>query len=102
MLAGTEPITQDAEEIAGIDALVSLFEIERASWRELIATYDTADLLSSIERQTPFGIMALPIWQTLQHVILHGMGHHTELARTLTEAGYTPNDIDFLTYSAAP
>lgn len=98
VIAGTPPSFLQAEEIADIDALVALFEIERHGWRELIATLDEETLLSSIERQSPFGTMVLPIWQTLQHVILHGMAHHTELARMLFEAGQSPGDIDFLFY----
>lgn len=98
VIAGTPPSFLQAEEIANIDALVALFEIERHGWRELIATLDEETLLSSIERQSPFGTMVLPIWQTLQHVILHGMAHHTELARMLSEAGQSPGDIDFLFY----
>lgn len=98
VITGTPPSFLQAEDIAGIDALVALFEIERQGWRELIATLDQATLLSSIERQSPFGTVVLPIWQTLQHVILHGMAHHTELARMLSEAGHSPDDIDFLFY----
>ena len=98
VIADTEPSFLEAEDIAGIDALVALFEIERTGWHDLIATFDVATLLEPIERQSPQGIMVLTIWQTLQHVILHGLGHHTELARMLTEAGHSPGDIDFLLY----
>ena len=98
VIAGTQPSFLAAEDIADIDALVALFEIERQGWRGLIATLDEEMLLSSIERQSPFGTVVLPIWQTLQHVILHGMTHHTELARMLSEAGHSPGDVDFLFY----
>jgi uncharacterized damage-inducible protein DinB len=101
VIADTEVSLLASGDIAGIDAFAALFEIEREGWHELIATFDAATLLGSIERQTPFGTMALPIWQTLQHVILHGMGHHTELARMLFEAGQLPGDIDFLWYQAS-
>jgi uncharacterized damage-inducible protein DinB len=90
-----------AKDMADIDALVALFEIERNGWRELVATFDAATLFETIERQSPFGTIVLTIWQTMQHVILHGMGHHTELARMLTEAGQSPNDIDFLFYQVS-
>lgn len=101
VIANTRPSLLRSEDIAGIDALASLFEIEHKGWQELIATFDDATLLGTIERQTPFGSVVLTIWQTLQHVILHGMGHHTELARMLTEAGQSPKDIDFLFYQTS-
>jgi len=101
VIANREPSFSEAEDMADIDALVALFEIERTGWRELVATFDAETLFGTIERQSPFGTIVLTIWQTLQHVILHGMGHHTELARMLTEAGQSPNDIDFLFYHAS-
>jgi uncharacterized damage-inducible protein DinB len=98
VIANQEPSFSEAEDIP---ALAVLFESERTGWRELIATFDAATLLETIERLSPFGTIVLPIWQILQHVILHGMVHHAELARILTEAGQSPNDIDFLFYGAS-
>jgi uncharacterized damage-inducible protein DinB len=98
VITNREPSFSEAKDTAGIDALVALFETERNSWRELVTTFDAETLFGTIERQSPFGTIVLTIWQTLQHVILHGMGHHTELARMLTECGQSPNDIDFLFY----
>jgi len=34
----------------------------------------------------------------LQHLILHGMQHHTEIAQLLTLKGQSPGDIDFIFY----
>ena len=101
VIADRAPAFSDAQDMADIDALVALFEIERNGWLELVATFDAEALFGTIERQSPFGTIVLTIWQTLQHVILHGIGHHTELARMLTEAGQSPNDIDFLFYQAS-
>ena len=101
VIANREPAFSEAKAMADIDALVALFEIERTGWRELVATFDGVTLFETIERQSPFGTIVLTIWQTMQHVILHGMGHLTELARMLTEAGQSPNDIDFLFYRAS-
>lgn len=98
VIANREPAFSEAEDMADIDALITLFEIERNGWHELVATFDADTLFETIERQSPFGIIRLTIWQTMQHVILHGMGHLTELAHMLTEAGQSPNDIDFLFY----
>jgi uncharacterized damage-inducible protein DinB len=40
--------------------------------------------------------MQAPLWRILQHLILHGMQHHTELAQLLTAKGYSPGNIDFI------
>jgi uncharacterized damage-inducible protein DinB len=101
VIANREPVFSDAEERADIDALARLFEIERTGWLELVATFDADALFGTVERQSPFGTVVLTIWQTLQHMILHGMAHHTELARMLTEAGQSPDDIDFLFYETS-
>lgn len=87
VIANKQPSLLEAEEIAGVDALIALFESERQGWLELIATLDESTLLNTIQRQSPFGTIVLPIWQTLQHVILHGMAHLTELARMLSDTG---------------
>ena len=92
------PVPPLGEDIADSDALVSLFEAERTGWLDLLATLDEAALLTTIERQSPWGVLVLPVWQTLQHVILHGVLHQAELARMLTDAGRAPGDIDFLLY----
>jgi uncharacterized damage-inducible protein DinB len=40
----------------------------------------------------------LPRWRIFQHLVLHGMQHHTELAQLLTAKGQSPGDIDFVFY----
>lgn len=64
------------EDVADIDALISMLEIERKGWHELLDT-------------------CVPVWHTLQHVILHNVQYHTELARMLTDAGHSPGDLVF-------
>lgn len=38
------------------------------------------------------------LWRVLQHLIMHGMQHHSELAQLLTNEGKSPGDIDFIFY----
>lgn len=100
VIANTKPSIFGPEEVAGIDALPAMLAIERKGWRELLATLDETALFEAVERQSPEGPVVFTIWQTVQHVILHGMQHHTELARMLTAAGHSPGDIDFFSYRA--
>jgi uncharacterized damage-inducible protein DinB len=98
MITGTPILDREPEDIASIDALIAILEVERDGWHALLATFDDVSVFGTIQRQTPWGALELPIWQTLQHVILHGMQHLTELARMLTDAGQAPGEIDFLLY----
>jgi uncharacterized damage-inducible protein DinB len=43
-------------------------------------------------------IFPTPRWRVLQHLVLHGMQHHSELAQLLTAKGQSPGNIDFIFY----
>ncbi|CAN5534693.1 hypothetical protein BH10CHL1_BH10CHL1_35790 [soil metagenome] len=90
-----------SEQITDIEALTAMLERERIGWPELLATFDEVTLLGTITRKSPIGTRVIPIWRTVQHVILHGVQHQTELARLLTEAGASPGDLDFFWDEAA-
>lgn len=84
------------EDIAGIDALTAMLEVEQKGWHELVATLDETKLFETFERESPWGMQTYTMWITLQHVILHSVQHLAELARMLTDAGHSPGDMDFL------
>ena len=91
----------DLEANTSIDAIAALLEIERKGWLELLATFDEVTLLGTFKSDSPIGPRVIPVWRTLQHVVLHTMQHQTELSRMLTEAGLSPGDIDFFWDEAA-
>ncbi len=95
----------DPERLPGsadIEAVDAWLAVERQGWHELLAAFDTPTLFETFARETPWGSHTFTMWTTLQHVILHGMQHHSELARMLTDVGYPPGDTDFLTYVDFP
>ncbi|MCO5191420.1 MAG: DinB family protein [Anaerolineae bacterium] len=81
----------------------SLAEIKRGFAQEQTA-WDThfADVTSSnIEGRVMLtnwrgDRFEFPQWGILQHLVLHGMQHHTEIAQLLTSYGQSPGDIDLV------
>lgn len=78
-------------------ALQAGFANEQQAWETLLASWNDAAIVSVISLTTRRGD-ALPIvrWRVLQHLILHGMQHHSELAQLLTAYGRSPGDLDFI------
>ena len=44
----------------------------------------------------------IPRWLIIAHVVNHGTQHRSELARYLTECGYSPGDLDLLDAAVLP
>lgn len=96
------PHPERLPESADIDALDAWLTVERQGWHELLAPFDAVTVFETFARETPWGSHTFTMWTTLQHVILHGMQHQSELARMLTDVGHSPGDTDFLTYVDFP
>ena len=90
-------------EVAGqetypdLAALQAAFAEETAAWDAFLEELSAGEIEDMIEltslRNTQF---TAPRWRILQHILFHGMQHHTELAQLLTAKGHSPGDIDFL------
>ncbi len=100
-IADTPILFPELEDNTSIDSIAALLETERKGWLELLATFDEVTLLGTFKSESPIGPRVIPLWRTLQHVILHTVQHQTEIARMLTEAGCAPGDIDFFWDEAA-
>ncbi|NIS79810.1 MAG: hypothetical protein GTO14_06300 [Anaerolineales bacterium] len=75
------------------------FEHERGAWQELLDSFDTEQIAGDISIENRRGeSYSFPRWRILQHVLFHGMQHHSELAQLLTAKGKPPGDIDFIFY----
>jgi uncharacterized damage-inducible protein DinB len=61
--------------------------------RSYVESLDDAALSESLTTGPDF---AVPRWLILAHVVNHGTQHRSELARYLTECGYSPGNLDLL------
>lgn len=86
-------------DYAQIPSLSAGFDAERMDWKRLIVSLDDITIGGQIELISTRGkVFQFEYWRILQHVILHGMQHHSEIARLLTELGESPGNIDFIFY----
>lgn len=87
---------------AGYETLAAVREAllqEYRGWLAYLNTLDDAAIQAPLELSTARGDKVTMIqWRVLQHLILHFMQHHTEIAHLLTQKGQSPGDIDFLFY----
>ena len=75
-----------------LGSLRSRWETEQAAW------FDYVSSLSEEEINQPFGSDPQDrekVWQTILHVVTHGIQHRSEAALLLTGFGYSPGELDF-------
>lgn len=78
-------------------SVVDFMESERAAWAALFGGFKEADLDQEIELPGWDGRQfSIKPWQVIQHVLFHGMQHHSEIAWMLSQLGRSPGDIDFI------
>jgi uncharacterized damage-inducible protein DinB len=88
-----------AEDFPTFEALKTAFQQEQAAWQALLETLNEEEIEGNVRLTTRSGeIVDIPRWRILQHLVLHGMQHHAELAQLLTLKGRSPGDIDFIFY----
>jgi uncharacterized damage-inducible protein DinB len=93
----TRPL--DPGQSYDLDRLQVEFETEADAWVAFLTGLDDETLSADIELTTLRGhTRTFARWRILQHLLLHGMQHHAELALLLSEAGHSPGDLDFIFY----
>lgn len=89
----------NAEEFPTLAAIQRGIAEEQAAWNRLLERLSAAEIEGEISLTDRRGrVWELPRWRILQHVVLHGMQHHAELAHLLTASGQSPGDIDLIFY----
>ena len=97
---GQQVAVPGRETYPDLAALQAAFAEEETAWSNFLDDLSPVEIEATVElttrRNTQF---AAPRWRILQHVLFHGMQHHTELAQLLTAKGHSPGDIDFLFFT---
>ncbi len=90
---------EDYPELASLQAG---FAAEQAAWETMLAGLSPEEIEAEVELINWRGdAIRLRRWRILQHLVLHGMQHHAELAQLLTAQGQSPGNIDFLFFAMA-
>jgi len=93
----TRPPITDFPDLA---ALRDALQRQQDAWQLHLDTLTNQAIAADITLADRRGrLSTLPLWRFFQHLILHNMQHHTELAQLLTAAGYLPGNIDFIFYN---
>ena len=90
----------DQKEYADLVSLRNGFEREKQAWNKLLEGLEEEQIGGVIKLTNRRGnVIPFQYWRILQHLILHGMQHHSELAQHLTAKDCSPGNIDFIFYS---
>jgi len=86
-----------AEDYPTHASLLAGLQQEQSAWQILLGKLSEEEIEGDVRLITRSGeIVDIPRWRVLQHLVLHGMQHHAELAQLLTLKGRSPGDIDFI------
>ncbi len=96
---GRQQVRLDAEAYPDLPALQHGFAEEQVAWQGHLDALSEEEFQGSLPVSNRRGdTYEFERWRVLQHLILHGMQHHAELAERLTAKGQSPGDLDFIFY----
>lgn len=88
------------EDFQGIDAIRSGMNAEQAAWNDLFDSLSEDELTENLSLLNRHGeVLSQPGWRILQHILFHGMQHHSELAQLLTIKEQSPGNIDLVFFA---
>lgn len=96
---GVRPAPIPATAFPDLASLRKGLADEERAWDAFLRSMDDEVIESEASLESRGRSMRLPRWRVLQHLILHGMQHHTELAQLLTVLGNSPGDLDFIFFT---
>ncbi|HRE47297.1 MAG TPA: DinB family protein [Aggregatilineales bacterium] len=92
-----EPLTP--ELYPDLAALREGYAREQAAWDSYLNGLSVAHIEGKITLTSPRGEATYDLARILQHLIIHGMQHHSEIAALLTRKGHSPGNLDFLFFT---
>ena len=97
---GKRPDPLQDKDYSDLTSLKQAFEQEKLAWEKFLASLNPEQINQDVElKSAPDRVFTFKRWKIIQHVALHGMQHHAEIAALLTRANQSPGDIDFIFYS---
>ena len=87
------------DEYPNLISIINGFEAERKEWDRFLLNMDNSIIDTTINMIRSNGEKyTFVFWRILEHVLLHGMQHLSEISQLLTEKGFSPGNIDFVFY----
>lgn len=82
----------EADDFADVAELKARWETERAAWFDYVARLSDERINLEYGDDPKNGPR---VWQTILHVVTHGIQHRSEAAAILTGYGQSPGELDF-------
>ena len=82
----------NASDFTDVAALRARWDVEKTAWLNYVASLNDEHLKQGYGDNPQNGPK---VWQTIMHVIFHGIQHRSEAAFILTGYGYSPGELDF-------
>ncbi len=83
------------DDFEDLPSLRSGIAREQVAWQRVFEGLSEA----AFDEQQSIGGSQLYRWRIFQHLVLHGMQHHSEVAALLTSYGESPGGIDFIWFT---
>lgn len=82
----------EADDFNDVAALKSRWDMEHTAWLDYLATLSDTNIHLGYGDNPSNG---LKVWQTILHVVTHGIQHRSEAAAILTGYNQSPGELDF-------
>jgi uncharacterized damage-inducible protein DinB len=87
------------EDFPDLSSLRAGFAQEQGAWTAMLDRLSAEEIEGDVSVTRGGNTRVFPLWRAFQHLVLHGMQHHTEVAQLLTAKGESPGDLDFIFYT---
>lgn len=98
---GKQQTSMELKDFPNLESIRAGVAPEQQEWELLLQKLTDDEIIGNCNITDWRGeTYSIPRWRILQHLVLHGMQHHTEIAQLLTAQGHSPGDIDLIFYAA--